>query len=78
MLADYRYSIELRGAGTPFIYIDQTISRFDDTGRSSVRDTAFEAVKLAAIRESFGLPLYLLKTGRTGLARILKPRRATT
>jgi glycosyltransferase involved in cell wall biosynthesis len=74
MLADHRYNIELCGAGTPFIHIDQTISRFEDKGRSSVRNPGFETVKLAAIRNSFGRQYYWLKRTRTAVVRLLKPR----
>ena len=74
MLADHRYNIELRGSGVPFIYLDEVISRFDDGGRSSVRDPRFEAIKLTAIRDSFGLPLYLTKRARTAVVRLLKSR----
>ena len=74
MLADHRYNIELRGSGVPFIHLDEVISRFEDGGRSSVRDPRFEDIKLAAIRDSFGLPLYLTKRARTAIVRLLKPR----
>ena len=74
MLADHRYNIELRGSGVPFIHLDEVLSRFEDGGRSSVRDPRFEDIKLAAIRDSFGLPLYLTKRARTAIVRLLKPR----
>jgi glycosyltransferase involved in cell wall biosynthesis len=72
MLADHRYNIELRGSGVAFIYLDEVISRFDDSGRSSVPDPRFERIKLTAIRESFGLPLYVIKRARTAVVRLLK------
>ena len=74
MLADHRYNIELRGSGVPFIHLDKVISRFEDGGRSSVRDPRFEEIKLAAIRECFGLHLYLAKRARTAVVRLLKTR----
>jgi glycosyltransferase involved in cell wall biosynthesis len=74
MLADHRYNIELRGSGVPFIHLDEVISRFNDGGRSSIRDPRFEDIKLAAIRDSFGLPFYLTKRARTAVVRLLKPR----
>jgi glycosyltransferase involved in cell wall biosynthesis len=72
MLADHRYNIELRGSGVAFIHIDEVISRFDDSGRSSARDPRFEDIKLRAIREHFGLPLYLAKRARSAAVRLLK------
>jgi len=77
MKADHRYNIELRGAGVPFIYIDATISCFNNQGLSSAQDIAFEAIKLVAIRESFGLALYLLKRARTAAVGLLKRRHVT-
>ena len=74
MLADHRYNIEVRGSRVPFVYLDEVISLFDDGGRSSVRDPRFEDIKLAAIRDSFGLPLYLTKRARTAVVRLLKSR----
>lgn len=71
-LADHRYNIELRGAGVPFVHLDATISRFNDGGLSSVRDARFESVKLAAIRASFGWPLYAVKCARNALVRLVK------
>lgn len=77
MKADHRYNIELRGSGVPFIHFDETVSCFNATGRSSVPDVSFEAIKLAAIRDSFGLPLYLLKRARTMAVSLLKRRHVT-
>ena len=77
MLADHRYNIELRGSGVPFVYLDEVISRFEDGGRSSVRDPRFEDIKLSAIRDSFGLHLYLAKRARTAVVRLLKSRDVT-
>ena len=74
MLADHRYDIELRGSGVPFIHLDEVISRFDDGGRSSVRDPRFEDHKLTTIRHSFGLPLYLTKRVRCAVVRLLESR----
>jgi glycosyltransferase involved in cell wall biosynthesis len=72
ILADHRYNIELRGSGIPFIHVDETISRFNDAGRSSAGDPQFEVLKLALIRRSFGLPLYMVKRVRTACVRLLK------
>jgi glycosyltransferase involved in cell wall biosynthesis len=77
MLADHKYNLELWGSCTPFVYLDRRISRFDDRGASAGGDPRFEAIKLATIRESFGLPMYLLKRCRTAAVRLLKPRRGT-
>lgn len=74
MRADHRYNIELWGSGLPFIHIRETVSRFNDAGRSSAKDLGFEAIKMRAIRDSFGLPLYLVKRARTALVSLLKPR----
>ena len=72
MMADHRYNIELKGSGVPFIHLDETVSRFNDTGRSSAKDLSFEETKLAAIRKSFGLSMYLIKRVRTTLVQLLK------
>lgn len=77
LLADHRYNIELMGSGRPFVYIDKTISRFNDNGLSARPDPGFEAVKLAAIRRSFGWPLYAVKRVRNGCVRMLKGRHVT-
>lgn len=77
MMADHRYNIELRGGGVPFVHIDETVSCFNDTGRSSCKDSSFEAIKLAAIRKSFGLSMYWIKRARTALVQSLKAPRGT-
>ena len=77
MLADHKYNLEVWGGGTPFVYLDRRISRFDDRGVSAGGDPRFEAIKLATIRESFGMPMYLLKRCRTTAVRLLKPRHGT-
>ena len=77
-LADHCYNIELRGAGVPFVHIPEVVARFSQNGISSVKDARFEEIKLAAIRRSFGLTLYLLKRLRTTLVHLLKPRRHVT
>ena len=72
MLADHRYNIEIRGGGVPFIHVNETISSFNDAGLSSKGDSGFESIKLAAIRESFGLLFYLTKRARTALVNLVK------
>ena len=72
LLADHRYNIELMGSGVPFMHVDETISLFNDAGRSSVPDINFESVKLAAIRSSFGWPFYAIKRLRSACVRLLK------
>lgn len=74
LLADHRYNIELMGSGVPFVHIPEIVSMFNDAGRSAVRDRRFESVKLAAIRASFGWPLYAVKLLRSACVRILKGR----
>lgn len=74
MLADHKYNIELMGSGLPFEHIDQTISLFNDAGLSARPDPGFEAVKLAAIRSSFGWPLHAIKRMRSSCVRVLKGR----
>jgi hypothetical protein len=72
LLADHRYNIELMGSGVPFVHIAETVSVFDDTGRSGAGDQQFEAVKLAAIRASFGWPFYAIKRLRSAMVSLLK------
>lgn len=72
LLADHRYNIELAGSGVPFVHVDELVACFDDTGRSSAGDPAFEHTKLQLIRENFGLPLYLVKRARNLAVRLLK------
>lgn len=74
-LADHKYNIELWGAGIRFRYLDRVISRFNDAGISSGNQAHFEAVKLAAIRSSFGPAFHALKVGRNLAVRVLKGRR---
>lgn len=77
MMADHRYNIELRGSGVPFIHVDETVSCFNATGRSSAKDLSFEETKLDTIRKSFGLSMYLIKRARTTLVQSLKGHRGT-
>ncbi len=72
LLADHRYNIELMGSGTPFVHIPEIVSLFNDAGRSGTGDRQFEAVKLEAIRASFGWPLYTIKRLRTACVSLLK------
>ena len=72
LLADHRYNIELLGSGVPFVHIDETVSLFDDSGRSGAGDQQFEPVKLKAIRASFGWPFYAIKRLRNVGVRLLK------
>jgi hypothetical protein len=60
------------GSGVPFVHIAETVSVFDDTGRSGAGDQQFEAVKLAAIRASFGWPFYAIKRLRSVMVSLLK------
>ncbi len=78
LLADHRYNIELMGSGVPFVHVDVTISLFNDAGRSAARDLNFEAVKLAAIRSSFGWPFYAIKRLRSACVSLIKGRHVTT
>ena len=78
LLADHRYNIELMGSGVRFVHVDETISLFNDAGRSAARDLNFEAVKLAAIRSSFGWPFYAIKRLRSACVSLLKGRHVTT
>jgi len=75
LLADHRYNIELMGSGVPFVHIDETISLFNDQGLSAGPEPGFEAVKLKAIRSSFGWPFYAIKRLRNGCVRMLKGKR---
>jgi len=77
LLADHRYNIELAGGGVPFVHVDEQVACFDDTGRSSAGDPAFEDFKLELIRENFGLPLYLVKRARNIAVRLLKTNHVT-
>jgi len=77
LLADHRYNIELAGSGVPFVHVDELVACFDDAGRSSAGDPAFEQIKLQLIRENFGLPLYLVKRARNLAVRMLKTRHVT-
>jgi len=77
LLADHRYNIELAGSGVPFVHVDELIACFEDTGRSSAGDPAFEHIKLQLIRENFGLPLYLVKRARNLAVRLLKTHHVT-
>jgi glycosyltransferase involved in cell wall biosynthesis len=77
MMADHRYNIELAGSGVPFVHVDELVTCFDNTGRSSVGDPTFEQTKLELIRENFGLPLYLVKRARNLAVRLLKRQRVT-
>lgn len=72
LLADHRYNIELMGSGVPFVHVGETICVFDDTGRSGSGDRQFEAIKLQAIRTSFGWPWYAVKRLRNMSVRLLK------
>ena len=72
LLADHRYNIELAGSGVPFVRVDELVACFDDTGRSSAGDPAFEQLKLRLIRDNFGMPLYLVKRTRNLAVRLLK------
>lgn len=72
ILADHRYNIEVKGSGVRFVHLDLPVSLYNDRGRSSTGDKAFEAVKLVVIRDSFGCPWYLLKRFRNALVRQLK------
>jgi len=74
VLADYKYNIELWGRGERFVYLDRTISRYSENGVSSQGDPAFEAVKLIAIRDHLGLPMFFLKRARSLAVRTLRPR----
>jgi glycosyltransferase involved in cell wall biosynthesis len=74
LLADHRYNIELMGSGVPFVHIAETVSLFNDTGRSSAGDPQFEAVKLASIRASFGWPFYAVKRLRSTCVGLFKGR----
>jgi len=78
LLADHRYNIELMGSGVRFLHVNETISLFNDAGRSAARDGNFEAVKLAAIRSSFGWPFYAIKRLRSACVSVLKGRHVTT
>ena len=64
LLADHRYNIELTGSGVPFVHLDELVSLFDDTGRSSAGDPLSSTPSWPRIRENFGLPLYLIKRAR--------------
>jgi len=72
MLADHKYNIEVWGSGVRFVYLPRTIARFNDQGLSSIRQFDFEPIKLAAIKASFGLPLYAAKRARNLAVRLLK------
>lgn len=72
LLADHKYNIELMGSGTPFEHIAETVSLFNDAGRSGSGDREFEPVKLEAIRASFGWSFYAVKQLRSACVRVLK------
>jgi hypothetical protein len=78
MLADHKYNIELWGAGVRFCYLGRVIARFDDSGRSSADPSAFEPIKLAAVRASFGFGYWCVKRLRNATVRLLKGRREST
>lgn len=72
LLADHKYNIELMGSGTPFVHIAETVSLFNDAGRSGTGDRDFESVKLEAIRANFGWSFYAIKQLRSACVRFLK------
>jgi len=78
LLADHRYNIELMGSDVPFMHLNETVSVFNDTGRSAARDLGFESIKLAVIRNSFGWPFYALKRLRSACVNLVKGRRVAT
>jgi glycosyltransferase involved in cell wall biosynthesis len=71
-LADHKYNIELWGSGVRFRHLDVVVSRFNDAGLSSANQHAFEAVKMQAIRASFGPFFYALKRSRNLAVKVLK------
>jgi glycosyltransferase involved in cell wall biosynthesis len=78
LLADHRYNIELMGAGTRFEHIEETVSVFNDAGRSSTGAREFESLKLETIRASFGWPFYAIKRLRSAGVRLAKGRHVST
>jgi glycosyltransferase involved in cell wall biosynthesis len=55
MLADYAYNIKLVGIGIPYYYLGETISIFNDRGRSFLLgDAEFAKDQIKLIRASFG------------------------
>ena len=72
LLADYKYNIELMGAGAPFVHLPMTISLFNDRGASSGNQPYFEEIKLTTIRKWFGATYYFVKRLRSAVVRVIK------
>lgn len=53
-LADHAYNIKVWGEGFLFVYVEVTVSRFNDTGASSFGDDEFEKRRICLIRKAFG------------------------
>lgn len=72
MQADYLYNIELWGNNIIFIYLRYTVSKFSIAGRSRGTSQEFERIKLAAIKNSFGVFYYALKLLRNMVVFMIK------
>jgi len=70
LLADYKYNIELWGAGVPFRHMPLTVSLFEDAGASSRPDKKFESMRLALIDRHLGWPYGLVKRVRNLLVKV--------
>lgn len=54
-LADYKYNIELWGAGVKFNYLDMIIADYNDLGLSSAGDAKFWKIKARLLSENLGV-----------------------
>ncbi|WP_377157432.1 glycosyltransferase family 2 protein [Roseateles sp. UC29_93] len=70
LLADYKYNIELWGAGVPFTHVPLAVSLFEDAGASSRPDKKFESMRLALIDQHLGWPHGLIKRVRNLLVKV--------
>jgi glycosyltransferase involved in cell wall biosynthesis len=76
-LADYAYNIKLVGVGTPFRYVAEVVSVYNDKGGSSLGDAEFEKQELALIRSSLGTAYALIAMVHRPISkmyRYVKPR----
>lgn len=70
LLADYKYNIELWGAGVPFRHMPLAVSLFEDAGASSRPDTKFESMRLALIDRHLGWPYGPVKRVRNLMVKV--------
>lgn len=59
-LADYAYNIRLVGKGSPFVYLGEVVSIYNDQGGSSEGDAEFERSKISLLHSSLGIAAALV------------------